>query len=117
MTEPFQYSDEDWQAVEGCLAKLVPDASAAERANWRHRIESIVNQFLREAARYDPRSPEVIAKEHWKNLAIHLQGALDALASLEAIYPWDIGRLNSALARNPWDEEEADELPVWKEAV
>ena len=89
MIPPFQYPDENWRAIEACLAKLAPDADAHVRAHWRHTIEAKVDGYLRSTARYDPRAPEAIEeKACWKKLAVHLQGALDALAGgIAAVRP------------------------------
>ena len=70
MTALFRYPDKDWRAIEACLTKLTPDADAHLGANWRHTIEDKVRGYLWRTARYDPRSPEVIAeKACWARIA------------------------------------------------
>jgi hypothetical protein len=105
----FRYSDEDWLPIEACLAKLVTDAGA-----WRPTIEAKVHAYLWMTARTDPRSPEVVAaKACWKKLAVHLQGALDALAGLEAIETQPARTLGYAIARDPLNPL----YPVWRAQI
>jgi hypothetical protein len=111
MRPAFRYPDADWAAIEACLTKLArsaapveaaPAADAHVHAYCRHVIENIVHRFLWMTERFDPRLPEVKkANAHWKELAGHLQGALDALTELEAIETRPIRTLGYAIARNP----------------
>jgi hypothetical protein len=120
MTPPFRYPDEDWQAVEACLTKLVPHAGACAllRQQLRQHIEAMVDSYLRRMALSDPRSPEQIAvKACWARIAKHAQALLAAVDKLEAIDPWreSLLRLTVAFAANPANPitQHADYL-AWK---
>lgn len=114
MTLAFRYSDEDWRAIEVCLEKLGADRSDAHvRTYWRHTIETIVHSYLWMAERTDPRSLEVVAaKACWRKLAVHLQGALGALADLEAIETQPIRTLGYAITRDPLNPH--DDYLAWR---
>jgi hypothetical protein len=124
MRRPFQYSDEDWRAIEACLVKLAPDADAHVLADCRQYIENWVDAYLYRMTHSDPRSPEQIAvKASWAKIAKHARALHAALDELEAIDPPPsclgfslpvglLGRVIHASAMTP----HADYL-VWKKQI
>jgi hypothetical protein len=112
VTESFRYPDEDWLAVEACLAQLVPNAAAL-----RPIIEVTVHAYLWRMSHFDPRSPEQVAVNAcWARVAKHAHALHAALEELEAIdvdmHPGRLRHLGRVVVANPLTPH-ADYL-VWK---
>jgi hypothetical protein len=115
MMPPFRYPDEDWQEIEACLTKLMPDADAYACALLRQHIEATMEAYLHRMAYFDPRSPKQIAvKACWAKIAKHANALLAAVDKLEAIDSWRTGVLRHVIvfATDPTTPP-ADYL-VWK---
>ena len=115
MRRPFQYSDEDWRAIEACLTKLVPHAETGAFVHWRVHLEAMMDAYLYRMTYFDPRSPvQIEVKTCWAKIAKHAHALNTAVDKLEAIDPWrtDVLRHVIVFATDPMTPP-ADYL-VWK---